>query len=99
MSREHTPDNVKSFIDDISYNLDALHFLTQKQRMFDCEAEIIERKLQQLEDDVARFVKSFIFYKKSHEQSFLSRLKENQARLEAKNTHSEDDANSHPSQP
>ena len=54
MSRDHTPDNVRSFIDNISYNLDALRFLTERQRMFDSEAEIMERKLRKLEDDVAK---------------------------------------------
>ena len=67
MSQYHMPDNIRSFVDNISYNLDALHFLTQRQRMFDSEAKIMERKLRKLEDDVAKLVKSHPFYKNTHE--------------------------------
>ena len=67
MSRDHMPDNIRSFINNISYNLDTLHVLTQRQRMFDSEAEIMERKLRQLEDDVAKLVKSHPFYENTHE--------------------------------
>ena len=61
------PDNIRSFVDNISYNLNALHFLTQRQHMFDSEAEIMECKLRQLEDDVAKLVKSHPFYENTHE--------------------------------
>ena len=99
MSRDHTPDNITSFVDNISYSLNTLHYLTQRQRMFDSEAEIMERKLRQLEDDIARLVKSHSFYENTYEWSFLSRLKENQAWLEEKNTHPEHEPHSHLSHP
>ena len=82
---DHTPDDLRSIVDEIFNNLDALRSLNKNQRIAHEEMVTLDQKIQCLEDDVARSVMNVIDLITSkilthHLNCF--RLKEKQSHLE-----------------
>ena len=54
MSRDETPESDKVLYEDITRNLEALHILAQKQKTADLQTNDLEKRIQQLKNEIVK---------------------------------------------